>query len=168
VTTDERKLYREALAKARESFSESSGKLEKVKQEGIHLEQEIANLRKTITALSAMCSEEPGIDKLGITDSVIEVMSDTPFSWTTGEVVIALDSMGFDLASQKNAQASVHAVLARMAQKEKLTRVPKAKTNANGNPWEWRGPRYNAEQDLQGGFCYAPGEQPLDDDDIPF
>lgn len=167
MINEERRLYREALAKARESFDRSTSELQEAEKAHARLEQEIANLRKTITALSAMCSEEPGLDKLGITDSVIEAMSDTPYSWTTGEVVGALDGMGFDLASQKNAQASVHAVLARLAQKGKLKRVLNAKKNEHGHPWEWRGPNYNAEQDLAAGFRLKPGEQ-APKDDVPF
>lgn len=150
------------------SFDASRDQLIDAKKSQARLEQEIANLRKTITALSALCSEEPGIDKLGITDSVVEAMSTTPFSWTTSEVVMTLDSMGFDLSSQKNAQASVHAILARLAQKGKLTRVKDAKKNEHGSPWEWRGPQYDAEEDLKLGFCFRPGEGLAADDDIPF
>ena len=168
MTKDELDLYREALAKARGSFDTSSMELAENEREHARLELDIANLRKTITALSAMCSEEPGIDKLGITDSVIGAMSETPFSWTTAEVVSALDGMGFDLTSQKNAQASVHAVLARLAQKGKIARVANARKSEQGHPWEWRGPRYNAEQDEAAGYCYKPDEQPITDDDIPF
>lgn len=147
MTADEREIYREALAKAREAFGESTYRLEEAQTAQARLELEIGNLRKTITALAAMCSEEPGLDKLGITDSIIEVMSESAFSWTTGEVVTALDGMGFDLASQKNAQASAHAVLARLAQQGKITRVANAKKNPQGHVWEWRGPQYNATED---------------------
>jgi len=116
-----------------------------------------------------MCSEEPGIDKLGITESVIEVMATTPYSYTTSEVMYALENIGFDLSTQKNAQASVHAILTRLANKKKLTRVANAKKSPDGHPWEWRGPQYNTADDVEAGCCWAPGEEPpLVDDDIPF
>ena len=150
MTNDERRLYREALAKARESFDRSTSEMEENKKAQARLEFEIANLRKTITALAAMCSEEPGIDKLGITDSVMSVLQETPYSWSTGEIVNALDAMGFDLSSQKNAAASVHAVLSRLAQRGKITRVPAgdAAKNATGM-LEWRGPQYSAQADSE-------------------
>jgi hypothetical protein len=168
VTSDERQTYRTALQLARDGFDKATVRLHELANETDQLEITITNLRKTITALSAMCSDEPGLDKLGITDSVLQVMGDAAFSFSTAEVVNALEAMGFDLRSQKNAQASVHAVLSRLAKRGKLTRVANARKNSEGHPWEWRGPAYNAEEDLKAGYCYAPGQTALTDDDIPF
>ncbi|MCC6990718.1 MAG: hypothetical protein IT181_17050 [Acidobacteria bacterium] len=168
MTTDERALYREALAKARNTFGTASIQLAELAGQQRRLAEEIANLRKTITAISALCSEEPGLDKLGITDAVLEAMNDVAYSYTTGEVVSQLEAMGFDLASQKNAAASVHAVLDRLAKRGKLTRVKHAKRNENGAPWEWRGPKYDADKDIEAGYSYKPGEIPVPDDDVPF
>jgi hypothetical protein len=156
MASDDRKVYREALAKARASFDTADEQLVELEKKKARLEEETANLRKTITALAVLCSEDSGLDKLGITDSILEVMLDSPFSWTTGEVVNQLDSMGFDLKSQKNAQASAHAVLTRLAQQGKITRIKDPKKNAEGHPWEWRGPAYDAEEDFKSGYCNKP------------
>lgn len=170
MTDDERQAYQAALQLARDSFDKATARLIDLAAEREQLELTVANARKTITALSAMCSADPGIDKLGITDSVIQAMNSTPYSYTTSEVVLNLEAMGFDIRSQKNAQASVHAVLARLARRGTLTRVTNAKKNPEGHPYEWRGPMYNAETDIAAGYCWAPGEEPPGptDDDIPF
>src|SRR5688500_14779465 len=151
VTTDDREAYGTALQAARQAFEKSTSRLVAVRREETELEAEIANLRKTITALSAMCSQEPGIDKLGITDSVMSVMVDTKWAWSTGEVVSALDAMGFDLSTQKNAAASVHAVLARLAQRGTIGRLAAdavKNKDMEGKPMEWVGPNYDPDDEI--------------------
>lgn len=101
----------------------------------------MALLRRTITALAAMCSEDPALDKLGITEAVSEAMEDTPFTVSTGGVIAILDSMGFELETQKNAAASVHAVLTRLAEKGKITKI----TDEKDNSVKWRGPNYDPD-----------------------
>jgi hypothetical protein len=160
VTNDQRATYATALRNARETFDGVKKKLKDLADEQTKLGEEQDRLRKTITALAAMCSEDPGLDQLGITDSVMETMSFTPLSWTTGEVLAALEGKGFDVKSQKNPQASVHAVLARLAQQGKITRIANAKKNSQGNPWEWRGPQYDAGKDAKAGYCNPPPNAP--------
>jgi hypothetical protein len=110
----------------------------------------MGRLRRTITALAAMCSESPWMDALGITDSCMEVMEAETDEVTTVEVVKKLEEMGFELSSQKNPAASVHAVLSRLCEKGKLVKV----TAPNGSI-SWQGPNYNPDQGIT-------------DDDIPF
>jgi hypothetical protein len=117
------------------------------------LNTEMRNLRRTITALAALCSESPGIDPLGITDACIEAMKIIPYTTTTAEVVTWLEGMGFDFSAQKNAGASVHAVLTRLAKDEKITKV------TSGEVVRWRGPNYDKELDSGTGIT---------DEDIPF
>jgi hypothetical protein len=69
---------------------------------------------------------------------------------STQDVVKRLEGLGFDLASQKNPAASVHAVLSRLAEKKKIEKI----TSEDNNAITWRGPNY------------APFEP--SDDDIPF
>jgi hypothetical protein len=166
-----------ALQQARDQFGQAAQRMVALQIEKEALEETLARLRKTITALSAMCSENPALDQFGITDSVMAVMTDTPFSFTTGEVVNSLEAMGFDLSSQKNAQASVHSVLTRLANKGKLVRVANPKKNQQGHPFEWRGPKWNRGRDVAAGFCdldepaqqqNEENEESLTEDDIPF
>ena len=134
--------YRAALKEARDTFARATKRLAEITRESGALTEEISRLRRTITALSAMCSEEPRIDKLGITDSCLDVMAAEKGTVTTADVVEALEAMGFDLTSQKNAQASVHAVLSRLAVREKIVKITDELDAVS-----WRGPNYDAEWD---------------------
>ena len=141
MTVEQTTTYRVALRAARDGFDTASARLRKIRAEAAELEDEIGRLRRTITALSALCAESPGLDPLGITDSVAFVMEIAPGTMTTNDVVHALDSMGFDLATQKNAAASVHAILARLASAEKITKV------AEHGKVSWRGPKHDPDYD---------------------
>ena len=55
------------------------------------------------------------------------------------DVVTALSQLGFDIESQKNAAASVHSVLTRLARKDQITRVE------TDDSVSWRGPNYDEE-----------------------
>jgi hypothetical protein len=143
MPSDQTDLYRSALVAARAGFMRASKRMEEITAEADRLTEEITKLRRTITALSAMCSEAPGIDKFGITESCLKVMEQAKGTMTTADVVAGLDQVGFDLASQKNAPASVHAVLMRLAVQKKITRVQE-----EGKAASWRGPQYNPDDDI--------------------
>jgi len=87
-----------------------------------------------------MCSEEVDFASQGITELCKEVMNESEFELTTNEVVKAIEEIGFDLASQKNASASVHAILSRMAQRGEIQKI----TNQD-NAVCWRGPKYDPD-----------------------
>ena len=149
MTQNQTPTFKAALQDARDRFSKASVELHNAEFQVTNLKDELALLRRTITALAAMCSEDPRVDKLGITDACMEVMNDYPVTMSTNDVVAALESRGFDLASQKNAAASAHAVLSRLAKSGKITRVVEEKDDSVG----WRGPNYDAI---------------IDNEDIPF
>ncbi|WP_188757550.1 hypothetical protein [Edaphobacter acidisoli] len=113
---------------------------------------QIARLRKTITALAALCSEKPFSDELGITEACLEVMTAEKGTVSTQAVLRGLESIGFDLPGQKNAAASAHSVLSRLAEKKKIEKI----VDGNGNV-TWRGPNYDPKSD-----------EGITDDDIPF
>ncbi len=140
MTQEQTATYKLALKEARSAFDNASERLAEINQEQFRLNSEIGRLRRTITALAALCSEEPGFDHLGITESCEEVMNDMPFEVTTAEVVEYLEARGFDISSQKNAAASVHAVLSRLARNEKIEKVEDEE-----NKVKWRGPKYDPD-----------------------
>ena len=146
-------VYRMALKEARSAFDRAHSRVNEMAMETARLNRNMGKLRRTITALAAMCSEVPWADPLGITDSCMEVMEEMPFEMATTDVVKALEDMGFDLTSQKNAAASVHAVLSRLAEKEKIQKV----LADDSKTVKWRGPKYDPK--LNTG---------ISDDDIPF
>jgi len=145
-------VYRAALKEARASFDHASKRVREMAVETARFNTDMGRLRRTITALAAMCSESPWVDALGITDSCMEAMENTPFEISTTDVVKTLEDMGFDLPSQKNAAASVHAVLSRLAEKEKIQKI----LAYDNKTVTWRGPNYD------------PKLNEITDDDIPF
>lgn len=140
VTDNKTTTYRAALTEAKVAFEKAMRRLHEISWEQTALEMEVAKLKRTITALAALCSESPWADELGITDSCIEVMNVERTEVTTAEVVKALEQIGFDLASQKNAHASVHTVLTRLAKKGTISKV-------EGEPARWRGPKFDPNAD---------------------
>ncbi len=147
--------YRAALKAARGSFDRATKALADAEAETVRRKRELSLLRRTITALAAQCSEEPWGDPLGITESCMEVMEEVMTTMTTQEVVSSLERMGFDIASQKNIAASVHTVLSRLADKDKIKKI----TGDDDKVIGWRGPNYDEE--------YARSME-ISDDDIPF
>lgn len=143
MTQDQIATYRAALKEARNSFDHATKRLAQIKSESFHLNKDVARLRRTITALAAMCSEDPLMDGLGITESCMEVMASEQGTVTTADVVKALEARGFDMESQKNAAASVHAILSRLAAREKIVKVIQEANDSVA----WRGPNYDAEWD---------------------
>jgi regulator of replication initiation timing len=135
--------YRAALKEARAEWDRITKRLYDLSFESTQLNLEATKLRRTITALAAMCSEEPFIDKLGITDSCMEVMTTITTTATTNDVVRGLERMGFDIESQKNIAASVHSILSRLAKKGKIQKIQSEGSDAV----EWRGPNYDPDFD---------------------
>ena len=140
MTSSQVSTYKAALKEARVAFDRASERLAQISMESHRLTGEIARLRRTITALAALCSEEPGFDDLGITEACWEVMEREIFQVTTAEVVKTLENMGYDLSSQKNITASVHAILSRMAVQGKIEKVKDEEDKI-----AWRGPKYDPD-----------------------
>jgi hypothetical protein len=151
VAESQTEIYRAALKEARASFGNATKRLRQIEVEAVSRRKEISQLRRTITALAAQCSEDPWSDALGITESCAEVMEEVIFEMSTQDVVKSLEDIGFDMSSQKSAAASVHAVLTRLALKGKIEKI----TSEDNNSVTWRGPSYDPE--------YA-----ISDENIPF
>lgn len=153
MTNTQTATYKAALKEARAAFDKAQEGLWEAQIQVVNLTDELSRLRRTITALAALCSEEPGLDDLGITESCMEVMEYQREAVTTADVVSALELMGFDIKAQKNASASVHAVLTRLAKRGKISRE-----ETEGGVVRWKGPNYVAP---------SPGPE-ITDEDIPF
>lgn len=139
--------YRQDLKSAIADYEAFKDRRQELEVETDEVDDTLAKLRRTITALAALCGDSPYFDPLGITESCMEAMAKETREVSTGDVIKALEDMGFDLSLQKNPAASVHTVLSRLADKGKITKV--------GHPNDaitWKGPKF--------------GE--ISDDDIPF
>jgi hypothetical protein len=94
-----------------------------------------------------MCSEEPAIDTLGITEACLEVMDSEKGTLATMEVVAELELRGFDVLTQKNAAASVHAILSRLAKKGRIVKVEPPTALEGKSVVLWRGPNFDPKYD---------------------
>jgi hypothetical protein len=130
--------YRAALKQAREEFKLAQEKRDYHGREGFAAIDEMTRLRRTITALAAMCGEHPLVDPLGITEAVTEVMQAAEDrSLDTANVVRQLEEIGFDTESQQNISASVHAVLSRLATRGIIQKV--VDKDSKVFRWKWKG-----------------------------
>jgi len=154
VTKEQTASFRAALKDARAAFEEKSTRLGAIEMEASTLKVEILKLRRSITALAPLCSEDPRVDKLGITDVCIEAMNIIPDTVSTADVVRWIEMYGYDISSQKNADASVHAILSRLADKGTIKKILIAGENGGVR---WRGPNYDENT-----------ETGITDEDIPF
>ena len=141
-TDEEAGTYRKALKEARKQFKASTERQSALHFQLRETENEIARLRRTITALSAMCSERAVFDGLGITDAVKTVMVEVETLVTVSDVIRKLEEIGFDIKSQKNVQASVHSILQRLVKRELIRRVEN-----DGQTVQWKGPKYDSGRD---------------------
>jgi hypothetical protein len=117
-----RTTYGSALDHARAELEEALGDLEEWDQRLDALRTKVVQLRRTVTALSVLCNEPTGMDDLGITDACRVVMDNATHPLTTKRAMQLLEELGFDLASQKNAAASVTTVLGRLEAKGRIRR----------------------------------------------
>jgi hypothetical protein len=134
--TVDQTTYLKALDEARQQFKVSTERQTVLQSQLVETEHEIGRLRRTITALSAICSEHSTFHDLQITVAVRQVMTEELGLVTTKDVVQRLEEIGFDVRSQKNPQASVHTILQRLATKDLIERVDYGKTIM------WKGPKY--------------------------
>lgn len=141
MTSQQTATFRAAFNEARASFDKASIRLAQVEAEAKKLKEEILQLRRTITALGPLCSADPRVDKLGITEVCSEVMQIIPDIVSTAEAVGWIETYGFDISGQKNAEASVHAVLTRLAEDGKIEKIKDEKTGAV----TWKGPGYTED-----------------------
>jgi hypothetical protein len=170
MTDEQLESFRESLKAARTCFDRATSRLQDISIEKWELDNEVVRLRRTITALAAMCSESPWTDALGINESCMEVMEAEKEIVSTQDVLKRLEAMGFDLASQKNPAASVHSVLSRLADKRKIEKV----TDEDG-AISWKGPNFRPEPNNTASFDQRPAAHDeyaqsaeISDDDIPF
>lgn len=143
MTTNQMATYKAALKEARGSFEKSRVRLDEITAEAEDLRDDMNRLKRTITALASLCSEDPMMDGLGITEAVMEVMQSVNYTMTTADVIRNLEQKGFDLGPQKNANASVHAVLSRLSYRKTIVRID----DDDSKTISWRGPNYDPKAD---------------------
>lgn len=111
-----------AMNELRRQLNEAVGKRDLLNVKILTLEQNIRNLRDTLTAtrLTALRNEEPEESLVGVTEAIRVVLRRNNEPMTSSEVRMALTAMGFDLKRFANASAVVGNTLKRMADSGEL------------------------------------------------
>jgi hypothetical protein len=78
------------------------------------IDAEVTRLRRVVVSLSDICGEPTELTSLGITEACRTVMANASEKLRMRGVKDGLTALGFDLSSQKNADASVMAILTRL------------------------------------------------------
>ncbi|MGA9981402.1 MAG: hypothetical protein WBQ08_22470 [Candidatus Sulfotelmatobacter sp.] len=119
-----------AINEFRRQLNDAVGKRDLLNAKIINLEQNIRNLRDTLTAsrMSAWRSQEPEDSFVGLTEAIRMVLRRNNELMTAGEIRMSLKSVGFDLARFKNPTAAIYNTLLRMAKAGEVQHNAKAKT----------------------------------------
>jgi hypothetical protein len=83
-----------------------------------------AQLKATIIALSALCSDLPDINALSLSDAIRLMIRSTGGGLSPIGIRDKLDEMGFDLKKFKNPLASIHTAVNRLADSGEFARLP--------------------------------------------
>ncbi len=107
-----------AVNEFRRQLNEAVGKRDLLNVKILGLEQNIRNLRATLTAtrLTAMRGEEQEESLVGLTEAIRVVLRRNNEPMTAGEVRMALKAMGFDLERFANPSGTVANTLKRMSE----------------------------------------------------
>jgi len=116
--------YQKAYAAAEQELTELLAAQEQI-------EKRILSLRQTLSSLAALCKQEdvdfePGIlagalmDRMGITDDILRIVSSSPHGLSATEVRDKLKDLGYDLTKYSNPLSTVHVILNRLEDSEKL------------------------------------------------
>ena len=111
--------YKTALEQAKIDLQHAKERRLMAIEEQDEAEKQIAQLRQTVAALSALCGEEfVEADEFGLTDAIRFVLRTNPgFAFLPQEVKVKLDQMGFKTEKYNNILASIHTVLKRLVLK---------------------------------------------------
>ena len=108
--------FKTALLDAKQSLTDTMTDREMHLAAAADAADRIVQLRRTIVSLSVLCNEPTELEAIGITDSIRSVMGSAQAGLTVREVREALATQGFDLTTQKNADAAITVVLNRLAE----------------------------------------------------
>jgi hypothetical protein len=101
-------------------------------------EQEIAvrkaQLKDTIIALSALCSELPDINALSLSDAIRLMISSTSGGVSRVGIRDRLEELGYDLKKFKNPMASIHTAVDRMVESGEFNKMPDNEKNVEPGP----------------------------------
>src|SRR5580704_2210134 len=112
VVTDE--TYLGALHRARKHLELTLRDRDEAERRLKEIDTKVTRLRRVVVSLSDICGEPTELTSLGITEACRTVMANASEKLRMRGVKDGLTALGFDLSTQKNADASVMAILTRL------------------------------------------------------
>jgi hypothetical protein len=116
--------YKSALQKAQADWAELTRQ-----EAGIAVRK--AQLKRTIKALAALCSELPDISAMSLADAIRLVIASTTEALSVIEIRGKLNEIGYDLSKFKTPLASIHTAVNRMVESEELIHIPDAEDDTD-------------------------------------
>jgi hypothetical protein len=121
--------FKAALQDAKKSLAETVEARDRHVKEAAEADTQIVQLRRTIVSLSVLCNEPTELESMGITESIRNVMKTVPNALSVQGVKAHLAAHGFDLTSQKHADAAITTVLNRLVEAKEIR---KGEANISG------------------------------------
>lgn len=119
--------YKKALAKAESEW------INLTRQER-RIALRKAQLKETIQALYALCSDLPDINALSLSDAIRLMIRSTSDGLSRTGIRDKLQEMGYDLKKFKNPLASIHTAVERMVESEEFVRMPSDENKVEAGP----------------------------------
>lgn len=119
--------YKKALAKAMTEWTSLTKQERKIAVRK-------AQLKESIRALSALCSEPPDINALSLSDAIRLMIRSTRGGLSRTGIRDKLEEMGYDLKKFKNAMASIHTAVDRMVESEEFVPVSSDEKKVEAGP----------------------------------
>jgi hypothetical protein len=114
--------YRSSLEDARRDLEHALKAREVSVQTTKDWDAKIVQLRRIVVSLAAYVGEASEMESMGITEAIRTVMNAATTRLKVRHVKDELTNLGFDLAGQDNADASIQAVLNRLVDKKEIRR----------------------------------------------
>jgi hypothetical protein len=93
-----------------------------------------AQLKETISALQALCSEPPDINALSLSDAIRFMIRSTQGGLSRTGIRDKLDEMGYDLKKFKNPLASIHTACDRMVDSGEFVKMATDEKKVEAGP----------------------------------
>jgi hypothetical protein len=122
ITSMERESYRAALNELRLELSDAIRQQADAEEAARALNDRIADLRQSVSALAKLCGEEFNEEEaLGLTDAIRQIFKTAGTRpLTAQDVRTGLESRGFKIGRYSNILASIHTVIKRLAEKGEI------------------------------------------------
>jgi|RhiMethySRZTD1v2_1073278.scaffolds.fasta_scaffold514210_2 hypothetical protein len=124
-----------AFSEAKEKLRSTVSERDTTERKLAAFDEEIIRLRRVVVSLGDMIGAETELAELGITEAVRTVLNNATTRMTLKEVKEGLTLLGFDLNTQKNADASVLAVLNRMLEKHEIRKEEQVHAKGKSSIW---------------------------------